>query len=73
MLCYTPEYESIFVFSLLRRLEFGILTVRDCGRRHQEADARGPGAVTHQSDVGGIAAENSDVLLYPVQGRDLVH
>ena len=35
-------------------------------------DAGGPLAVAHEGDVGGVPAEAADVLLDPVQRRDLV-
>lgn len=36
-------------------------------------DAGGAGPVTHERHVPGVAAEEDDVLLKPVQRGDLVH
>lgn len=36
-------------------------------------DAGGAGPVTHECHVPGVAAEEDDVLLEPVQRGDLVH
>lgn len=49
------------------------LTGHDCRRDDEEVDAGGSGAVTGQGDVPGVAAEEDDVLLDPVERRYLVH
>lgn len=45
----------------------------DGGRYHQEVDASGAGPVAHQRNVLGVAAEQGDVLLDPVEHGYLVH
>lgn len=51
-----------------RKLTFG-----DGAGSHEQVDAGGAGAVADDGDVGRVAAERRDVLLHPVQRRDLVH
>lgn len=48
-------------------------TFRNSAGRHQEVHACRARSVAQQRDVGGIATEDGDVLLDPVQGGDLVH
>lgn len=48
-------------------------TWHDGRRYHQKVNARGSRPVTHQRNVVGVAAEESDVLLDPVEHGYLIH
>ena len=45
----------------------------DDGRVHEEVDAGRPRPVSHEGDRVGVAGEAGNVLLDPLERRDLVH
>lgn len=50
-----------------------VRTWHDGRRYHEKVDASSSGSVAHEGDVVRIAVKIADILLNPVQGRDLVH
>ena len=44
-----------------------------CRRYEEEIEASGPRPVAHDRDLTGVPSEAGNVLLYPVQCRQLIH
>lgn len=69
---FIPLYHSESL-PLIQTEPFEPLTSNDGGANGEKMHASGTGALTHEGDIVGVASEERDMLLYPVQGGDLVH
>lgn len=77
-LTFSPKKYQRIVKKLCYRVEYSLkeneaLTVRHRVAGHQEVDAGSAGSMADQRHVRRVPAEIGDVLLDPVQRRDLVH
>jgi len=59
--------------TVLQTESFESLTPNDGGANGEKMHASSTSALTHEGNIVGIATEERDMLLYPMQCGDLVH